>query len=161
MIILLMGVTGAGKTTVGRALAQQLRWRFADADDFHSAANIAKMRAGVPLTDEDRAPWLQTLRDMIRGWLAAGDNAVLACSALKASYRDMLLVGPEVKLVYLRANMALIAARVAARTGSYMNPQLVPSQFATLEEPKDAVVIDASGTVEESVTRIRDALGLR
>jgi len=98
---------------------------------------------------------------MIRGWLAAGDNAVLACSALKASYRDMLLVGPEVKLVYLRANMALIAARVAARTGSYMNPQLVPSQFATLEEPKDAVVIDASGTVEESVTRIRDALGLR
>lgn len=160
MIMLLMGVTGAGKTTVGRALAQQLHWRFADADDFHSPANIAKMRAGIPLTDADRAPWLQSLRDLIRGWLVAGDSAVLACSALKASYRDMLVVGPEVKLVYLRANRALIAGRVAARSGSYMNPQLVPSQFAALEEPRDAVVVDASGTVEESVGKIRGALGV-
>jgi len=160
MIILLMGVTGAGKTTVGRALAERLRWRVADADDYHSAANIARMHAGIPLTDEDRAPWLASLRDAIVEWIRRGDNVVLACSALKASYRDMLLVGPEVKLVYLRASMSLIAARVAARTGSYMNPQLVPSQFATLEEPKDAVVIDAGGTVEESVAKIRDGLGL-
>lgn len=160
MIVLLMGVTGAGKTTVGRALAEQLHWRFADADDFHSAANIAKMRAGIPLTDEDRAPWLQALRDVISDWLAARENAVLACSALKASYRDILLVSPEVKLVYLRASQAVIAARVAARTGHYMNPQLVPSQFATLEEPRDAVVIDADGTVEESITKIRRALGV-
>ncbi len=160
MIILLMGVTGAGKTTVGRALAQQLGWRFADADDYQSAANIAKMRAGVPLSDQDRAPWLQSLQDIIRAWLASGENAVLACSALKASYRDILLVSPEVKLVYLRASIALIAARMAARTGHYMNPHLVPSQFATLEEPRDAVIIDASGTVEESVGRIRDILGL-
>jgi len=160
MVLLLMGVTGAGKTTVGRALAEQLHWRFADADDFHSAANIAKMHAGIPLADEDRAPWLETLRDLIRDWLASGDSAVLACSALKASYRDMLLVGPQVKLVYLRANMALIAARVAGRSGSYMNPQLVPSQFATLEEPHNALVIDAGGTVEESVGRIRGALGI-
>jgi len=158
MIILLMGVTGAGKTTVGRALAEQLHWRFADADDFHSAANIAKMRAGIPLTDEDRAPWLASLRDAIRNWLDAGVNAVLACSALKASYRDILLVSPEVKLVYLRASQALVAARVAARTGSYMNPELVPSQFQTLEEPKDAVEIDASATVEECVASIRSAL---
>jgi len=158
MIILLMGVTGAGKTTVGRALAEQLHWRFADADDFHSAANIAKMRAGIPLTDEDRAPWLASLRDAIRNWLDAGVNVVLACSALKASYRDVLLVSPEVKLVYLRASQALVAARVAARTGSYMNPELVPSQFQTLEEPKDAVEIDASATVEECVASIRSAL---
>lgn len=158
MIILLMGVTGAGKTTVGRALAEQLHWRFADADDFHSAANIAKMRAGIPLTDEDRAPWLASLRDAIRNWLDAGVNVVLACSALKASYRDILLVSPEVKLVYLRASQALVAARVAARTGSYMNPELVPSQFQTLEEPKDAVEIDASATVEECVASIRSAL---
>ena len=160
MIILLMGVTGAGKTTVGRALVKQLRWQFADADDFHSAANIAKMHAGIPLTDEDRAPWLQSLREVICGWLAAGDGAVLACSALKASYRDILLVSPEVKLVYLRASVAAIAARVAARTSSYMNPDLVPSQFATLEEPRDAVVIDAAGTVDESVANIRSALAI-
>jgi gluconokinase len=160
MIILIMGVTGAGKTTVGRALAGKLQWRFADADDYHSAANIAKMRAGIPLTDEDRAPWLRSLRDVIRSWLAEGQNAVLACSALKASYREMLLVSPEVKLVYLRAGMVVIAARVAARAGSYMNPQLVPSQFATLEEPQDALVIDASGPVEEIVSAIREALTL-
>ncbi len=160
MIILLMGVTGAGKTTVGRALAGQLHWCFADADDFHSAANIAKMRAGIPLTDEDRAPWLQSLREVIRGWLAAGENAVLACSALKASYRDILLASSEVKLVYLRASMALIAARVAARTVSYMNPDLVPSQFATLEEPHNAVVIDAANTVDRSVANIRSALDI-
>ena len=161
MIILLMGVTGAGKTTVGRGLAEQLHWRFADADDYHSAANIARMRAGIPLTDEDRAPWLRSLHDAIEEWIRNGENVVLACSALKASYRDRLLVGPEVRLVFLRASMALIAARVAARTGSYMNPQLVPSQFATLEAPMNAVVIDAGGTVEECVAEICDALGLR
>ncbi len=160
MIILLMGVTGAGKTTVGRALAEQLHWRFADADDFHSAANIAKMRAGIPLTDADRAPWLQSLHEAIAAWIHSGRNVVLACSALKASYRDILLVSPEVKLVYLRAGMALIAARVAARSGSYMNPQLVPSQFETLVEPQNAIVIDASATVEESVAQIRGALGI-
>lgn len=160
MIIILMGVTGAGKTTVGRALAEQLHWRFADADDYHSAAKVAKMHAGIPLTDEDRSPWLHALRDAIRGWLAAGENAVLACSALKASYRDILLVSPEVKLVYLRASEPLIEARLAARTGSYMNPHLVPSQFSTLEEPKDALMIDPSGTVEEIVRQVRRAFGL-
>src|SRR5581483_2263579 len=102
MIVLLMGVTGAGKTTIGQALARELHWRFADADSFHSAANVAKMRAGVPLTDADRAPWLSALHDAIAAWLAAGENVVLACSALKVSYRALLLVSPEVKLVYLR-----------------------------------------------------------
>ncbi len=151
MIILLMGVTGAGKTTVGRALAEQLHCRFADADDYHSAANIAKMRAGSALTDTDRAPWLQALHDAIARWIRAGENVVLACSALKAAYRERLVVGPEVKLVYLKAEEALIAARVAARTGSYMNPQLVPSQFATLEEPSDALVVDARENMEQIV----------
>jgi gluconokinase len=160
MILLLMGVTGAGKTTVGRALAGELHWRFADADDYHSSANIAKMHAGVPLTDADRAPWLQALRDAIAAWIRANENVVLACSALKASYRETLVVSPEVKLIYLRASPELIAARVAARTGSYMNPQLVPSQFATLEEPQDALVVDASGTVQQIVSQIRSALGL-
>jgi len=158
MIILLMGVTGAGKTTVGRALAEQLYWRFADADDYHSAANVAKMHAGIPLTDEDRAPWLQSLRDAIRGWLANGENVVLACSALKASYRDILLISPQVKLVYLRATEPLIEARLATRTGHYMNPHLVPSQFATLEEPANALLVDAGGTVEDIVHQIRRIL---
>ena len=158
MIILVMGVTGAGKTTVGRALAAQLQCRFADADDYHSAANIAKMHAGIPLTDEDRAPWLQSLHDAVASWIHAGESVVLACSALKASYRDMLLVGPEVKLVYLRADEALIAARVSARRGSYMNPDLVPSQFATLEEPRDAIVVDAGGPLETIVSEVRRAL---
>jgi len=160
MIILVMGVTGAGKTTVGRALAAELHWRFADADDYHSAANIARMRAGIPLTDEDRAPWLASLHDAIVQWIRAGESVVLACSALKASYREQLIIHSDVKLVYLRASEALIAARVAARTGSYMNPGLVPSQFAALEEPHDAITVDAGGTVEESVGKIRSALGI-
>ena len=157
MIVLLMGVTGAGKTTVGRALAAQLRWRFADADDYHPEENIAKMRAGIPLTDADRAPWLESLSDAIVSWIRAGENVVLACSALKTAYREKLVMGDEVKVVYLRADESLIAARVAARTGSYMNPQLVPSQFATMEAPSDAVVVDASKEVAEIVGEIRFA----
>jgi gluconokinase len=160
MILLLMGVTGAGKTTVGRALAAEMHWRFADADDYHSAANIARMRAGIALTDADRAPWLESLHHAIAEWIRAGENVVLACSALKASYREQLIISSEVNLVYLRASEALIATRVAARTGSYMNPELVPSQFATLEEPHDGITIDAGGAVEEIVRQIRSALGI-
>jgi gluconokinase len=118
------------------------------------------MHAGIPLTDEDRAPWLESLHDTITEWIRNRENVVLACSALKASYREKLIIHSEVKLVYLRASEALIAARVAARHGSYMNPELVPSQFATLEEPHDAIVIDASMTVEEIVRETRSALGI-
>lgn len=160
MVILLMGVTAAGKTTVARTLAQALDWRFADADDYHSPANVAKMRAGIPLTDEDRAPWLQSLHTAIGGWLAAGENVVLACSALKASYRDILLVTPEVKLVYLKATPELIAARLAARQGHYMNPTLLRSQFQALEEPAQALTIDAGLSTEQIVAEIRGALRL-
>ncbi len=160
MVLILVGVTGAGKTTVGRALAEQLHWRFADADDYHSAANVSKMRAGIALTDPDRAPWLQVLHDAIMEWIGGGQNVVLACSALKAAYRKMLNVSADVKLVYLKADEALIARRVAARSGSYMNPKLVPSQFATLEAPNDALVVDAGESVEEIVREIRMALGI-
>ncbi len=158
MIIILMGVSGVGKTTIGRALAQELQWRFAEGDDFHSAINIAKMHAGIPLTDEDRAPWLQSLRRAITEWLAAGDNVVLACSALKASYREILQVNPQVKFVYLRGSFDLIAQRLASRHGHYMNPDLLGSQFETLEEPKDAVTIDVGPPVPQIVKEIRAAL---
>jgi len=160
MIILIMGVAGAGKTTVGRALAERLHWRFVDADDYHSQANVAKMHAGIPLTDEDRAPWLQSLRGAILAWLKAGENVLLACSALKASYRDVLVVSPDVKLVYLQISMELAAERLAARHGHYMNPHLIRSQFETLEEPHDAVTIDASQPTESIVAGIRRAFAI-
>src|ERR1700691_1268377 len=113
MVVILMGVTGAGKTTVGSALAEQLGWKFVDADDYHSAANVAKMRAGISLTDRDRIPWLASLREAIRSWLGAGENVALACSALKSSYRRILLTSTEVKLVYLCASRELVAQRLA------------------------------------------------
>jgi gluconokinase len=160
MVVVLMGVSGAGKTTVGQALARQLQWRFADADDFHSAANVAKMHAGIPLTDADRAPWLAALHQAIVSWLAAHENVVLACSALKATYRAQIVVSPEVKLIYLRVSPEVVAERLAHRRHHYMNPALIDSQFATLEEPADAVAVDASLTTKEVVLNIRRALAL-
>jgi gluconokinase len=160
MIIILMGVTGVGKTTVGRALAEELHWRFADGDDFHSAENIAKMHAGIPLTDGDRVLWLQSLRDAVNGFVSSGENVVLACSALKASYRKFLLVEPQVKLVYLRGSFDLIAKRLVSRRGHYMNPRLLRSQFDTLEEPTDFPVVEASLPVARIVEEIRSAFGL-
>ena len=155
-----MGVTGSGKTTIGRALAESLEWRFVDADDFHPPANVAKMRAGIPLDDADRVPWLASLHDAIAEWLEAGANVVLACSALKQSYREQLLVSPEVKLVYLRGSRELISQRLSQRHGHYMDPNLLPSQFATLEEPQAAVVVDVNAEVPEIVAHIRNELGI-
>lgn len=160
MVVILMGVTGVGKTTVGQALAADLHWRFADADDYHSMANIAKMPAGQPLTDEDRAPWLAALHRAISGWLASSENVVLACSALKDAYRKQLLIGPEVKLVYLIGSYDLIAVRVAARRGHYMNPSLLRSQFDTLEPPLDAVTVDAGLPVAQIVSAVRAQVGI-
>ncbi len=160
MVILLMGVTGAGKTTVGRALAAMLHWKFADADDYHSVGNVAKMRAGIPLSDADREPWLEALHHAISEWIAAGENVVLACSALKEAYRRQLLIASDVKLVYLRAGRQLVDARLAGRKGHYMNPALIDSQFATLEEPLDAVIVDASLSTETIAAGILEALGL-
>jgi gluconokinase len=158
MVIILMGVTGSGKTTVGLALAESLHWQFVDADDFHSPANVAKMRAGIPLDDADRGPWLASLHDAIAGWSQSGASVVLACSALKEAYREELLVSSEVELVYLRGRPELISQRLAQRHGHYMDPNLLASQFATLEEPHDAITVDVDADVPELVGRIREVL---
>jgi gluconokinase len=162
MVVILFGVSGAGKTTLGRLLASELGWRFYDADDFHPAANIEKMRGMIPLSDTDRAPWLEKLRALIENWIDGEENAVLACSALKESYRRFLTVDPnQVKLVYLKADYALLKERLKNRQGHFMNPELLSSQFATLEEPQgNAAVVEVSQGPEESVKRIRRALNL-
>lgn len=160
MVILLMGVTGSGKTTIGRALADSLQWQFVDADDFHPQANVAKMQAGIPLDDADRAPWLAALHEAIAEWLHAGTSVVLACSALKQSYREQLLISSEVRLAYLRGSPELIAQRLSERHGHYMNPDLLASQFATLEEPQDALTVEVISSVSDCVLRIRSALGV-
>src|SRR5437868_4405381 len=153
-----MGVSGAGKTTVGTSLASALGWEFADGDDYHSAANVEKMRNGIPLTDADRGPWLEALRSVIVKWIAAGTNGVLACSALKRAYRDTLIAGPEVRLVYLKVDRELLVARLLGRRGHYMKERMLDSQIASLEEPGDAIVVDARGQVGEIVREIRSRL---
>lgn len=152
---LIMGVAGCGKTTVGQALAGRLGWAFYDADDFHPAENVAKMSAGIPLTDQDRAGWLERLHALIVDCLENHRPAVLACSALKESYRQVLLAGTEgVCLVYLRAGYDLCHQRLIERRGHYMPVSLLASQFATLEEPVNALVVDAGQSVEEIVEQI-------
>jgi len=136
VVIIICGVSGVGKTTIGQLLAQELEWKFYDADDFHSPANIAKMKNGVPLTDEDRQPWLGKLRDVIEQCLVAGKNAVLACSALKKAYRDYLRVNDGVKFVFLRGNRSKISEQLQHRPQHFMNPVLLDSQFEDLEEPQ-------------------------
>lgn len=160
MVIILMGVTGSGKTTIGLALAKSLQWQFVDADGFHSPGNVAKMRAGIPLDDADRLPWLTSLHDAIAGWLESRTDVVLACSALKQSYREQLLINAKVKLVYLRGSRELISQRLSQRHGHYMDPNLLASQYAALEEPLDAVIVDVNADVPEIVAHIRRALGL-
>ena len=142
MIVVLMGVSGSGKTTIGTLLAEREGVVFADADDYHPAANKAKMAAGNPLNDEDRQPWLETLNGVLRGWFAAETGGVLACSALKEKYRETLAAGmPEgaVKFVLLDGSKELIAERLAERQHEYMNPKLLDSQLATLEVPANAL----------------------
>ncbi len=136
MILIVAGVSGSGKTTVGAMLAGRLRWRFADADDFHPAANIDKMRAGIPLTDNDRLPWLRTLAAWMDERIAGNEPAVLTCSALKRSYRDILLGGrPEAQMVFLAVDRQVLALRLAARPGHFFPGQLLGSQFDVLEPP--------------------------
>ena len=160
MIVVLMGVCGCGKTTVGRALAADLGWPFHDADVFHPPANVAKMAAGTPLTDDDRWPWLDRIAAAMREIDAAGRNAVLACSALKQSYRDRIARAGDVRFVSLKGDVATIGARLAARQHEYMPASLLPSQFATLEEPADALVVDIRADVPTQVAAIRDGLAL-
>ncbi len=154
-LFLLMGVSGCGKSTIGKALAHQLGWDFYDADDFHQPHNIAKMAGGIPLADEDRAPWLASLHELISSCLNANRSAVLACSALKESYRQQLLEDNDgVQIIYLKGSFTLIRSRMISRASHYMKLSMLQSQFDALEEPRDALVIDASLSVEEVVALI-------
>jgi gluconokinase len=156
MIVLVMGVSGVGKTTIGAALAQALGARFIDADDYHPPENVAKMKAGIPLQDADRMPWLKKLNALLR----EERRAVLACSALKDAYRRQLAGGVEnFRVVYLHGTAALIRERMNARQHRYMPPALLDSQLATLEPPADAITVDVAAPLEESVAAIVARLG--
>lgn len=160
MIVIVMGVVGAGKTTVGSLLAKQLGWYFADADDYHSPANVDKIRHGIPLTDDDRVPWLEKLRLQIIRWNVNEENAVLACSALKRSYRAELCASPNIHFVYLEGTRELIAQRLSARHGHFANSAILDSQFADLEEPESGLRVDITQSPERMVAEIRQKLGL-
>jgi gluconokinase len=162
MIVILMGVTGTGKTTIGKLLSSQTGWQFAEGDDYHSEANKAKMHAGIPLNDEDRAPWLASLHEMLLGWYREGRSGILACSALKQTYRDTLAEGiahNAYRFVLLQVSREHIAERLSKRANHYMNPGLLDSQFAILEMPSDALQVSAEGTPEETVGLIIKELG--
>jgi gluconokinase len=149
---IIMGVSGCGKTSVGKALAERLGWDFYDADDYHPAENVAKMASGIPLNDKDRAPWLEELHKLIADSLARGRPGVLACSALKERYRRALLAGtPGVQFVHLKGSYELIWSRMNMRADHYMKPHMLQSQFDALEEPSDALVVDISLSIEEIV----------
>ncbi len=160
MIVVLMGVAGSGKSTVGQALAKKEGWPFFDADDFHTPENKAKMRLGLRLTDADREPWLAALRAQLDDLREAGGSGVLACSALKQAYRDRLQAGPDVHFVYLKGSFELIARRLASRQGHYAGPSLLRTQFEALEEPVGVPVVDAALTAEEMLAATRRAVGL-
>ncbi len=160
MVLLLMGVVGSGKTTIGTLLAQQLGWEFVDADSFHSKANIEKIRRAIPLDEADRAPWLDAIHKAVKGWVAERRNVVLACSALKRAYRERIDGGPDVRLVYLKGSPDLISQRLRARRGHFANEQLLASQFAILEEPEEAITVDTSQSPPDIAKEIRVALGL-
>jgi gluconokinase len=160
VIVLLMGPAGSGKTTVGELLAGQLGWEFADGDNFHSPANIEKMARGVPLDDNDRIPWLDAIREAMEQWNVQRRNVVLACSALKKSYRERLQIISGVKLVYLKGTYDLLLERLHSRRGHYATEQLLASQFADLEEPEDAITVDVAHSPEEIVAEIRKQLAL-
>lgn len=156
-----MGVTGSGKTTLGKMLAEQLGWEFFDADDYHPLENIRKMSAGIPLTDDDRSGWLNSLSSLVKSTLREGKSAVLACSALKQRYRDVLNVAPLlVRFVYLKGSLEQIQTRVKERKEHYMKAGMVESQFAALEEPEDALVVNIDNTIDSCLKFILSKLKL-
>jgi gluconokinase len=154
MIILVMGVTGSGKSMIGQMLAERLNWIFLEADNLHSAANIEKMRRGFPLDDLDRKPWLDAIHAELLSQDAAGKNIVLACSALKEDYRQQLKANLDVKIIYLRGTNEFIGQRLKNRTGHFAKEAILPNQFAVLEEPKNALVVDIAQTPEKIVEEI-------
>ncbi len=162
LAVVVMGVSGCGKSAVGRALASHLGATFLDADDFHPPANVERMRAGIALTDADRTPWLDALAARLAQAAVANEPVVLACSALKRSYRDALRRGaPALTLVHLTGSAALLAERIAARTGHYMPATLLPSQLATLEPPaadEHPITLDVSATTDDLVAAIMERL---
>jgi len=162
VIVIIFGVSGAGKTTIGKLLAEELGWRFCEADDFHPRANIDKMGRGIPLTDEDREPWLNSLRELIERCIAEGENAVLACSALKRVYRKHLRVSLEVKLVFLRGDYALVAGQLGHRRGHFMNPGLLRSQSPIWRNHsrRRVLTIELGRTPRELVKEIKAKLQL-
>jgi gluconokinase len=160
MIVIVMGVTGCGKTTVGTRLAAELGWPFVDADALHPADNVERMRRGIPLTDRDRAPWLAAIRAHVDDVRTRQGATVIGCSALKQTYRSVLGDGlPDVRFVYLRGDEPLLAERLRHRLGHFMNPRLLGSQLATLEEPESAVAIEIALPLAAQVRAIRRALG--
>lgn len=161
LVVIITGVTGSGKTTVGQALAGRLGWDFQDADDLHSVESVERMRRGQPLNDELRRPWLDRVRGRIENAVRDNRPAVVACSALKADYRERLAGGlPGVAFVLLTAPADILRARVARRTGHFAGPELVDSQLETLEPPANALTVDVRPTVDEIVTTICTSLHL-
>lgn len=161
MVVIVLGAAGSGKTTIGRALADRYGWRFVDADDHHAPAAIEKMRAGVALTDADRAPWLASLHAIAAAAADRRDHLVIACSALKQRYRDVLRgTLRNVRFVYLKVDEATLARRLAERSGHFAGPSLLASQLANLEEPADSLAIDATRPPEAIVDAIAYELGL-
>ncbi len=160
MVVIIMGVAGSGKTTVGQLLAHSLGWQFLDADELHPPGSREKMHNGIALTDEDRRPWLEAVRGLIEQYLRSrAASAVIACSALKRRYRDLLVVNPqEVRIVYLKGERALIEARLAKRSGHFFDRRLIASQFEALEEPSNAIVEEVSREPETIVESIRAKL---
>jgi gluconokinase len=163
LILIVMGVVGAGKTTSGMLLAQKLGWQFADGDDFHPSENIQKISRGIALSDSDRAPWLAALHQAIEKWNFDRRNVVLACSALKQSYREELEVG-SVQFVYLKGDYELISRRLSSRSGHFATESILKSQLADLEEPQDAITVTVDKSTDEIVSEIirqlKDAKGV-
>lgn len=157
--IIVMGVSGSGKTTIGRMLARELDWDFFDGDDFHPPKKREKMSKGIPLTDEDRVEWLNHLRELIQNHLTEGSSLVLACSALKERYREKLAANDKVRFVFLRGTYDQVEPRLKRRKGHYMPVQLLQSQFEALEEPRDAVTVEVTHTPAEIIRLIRRGIG--
>jgi gluconokinase len=161
MIVILMGVTASGKSTIAAELVRLTGWQFAEADDYHSEANKQKMHSGVPLTDQDRAPWLASLHGVITGWVRDGQNGIMTCSALKQAYRDVLTNGvPDgtCRFVLLEAPVAVLEERIENRRGHYMNPDLLQSQIDTLEQPRDAIRVQSVGSPSDVAQNILNQL---